>query len=457
MRQLSFLVLLLAVGCVRPSPNPLLNLPPTSTPEKRITPTPTLAPTGVPAPTETPTIIPTIAATVTPFYTGPLSPPCGLTLPILPETAVPLTAELNPDPDALAELREAVPETAAPALDRLLLRPDLAGLAAYRVGQETEGVYLNADAPMPLASVVKVITLAAYAEAVAAGELGGETPVPLADLEPFYLPGLDLGAHERGLAALAKAGRILPDETIRLEDVARLMIEFSSNAAADYLHLLLGQERIEQTAVTLGLATQTAPCPFLGQFLAMSNHTRRELSDYQALDAYLAEPAGYGREAMLLVDAFRADPAFRALYAERGQRPSLPVQRRFSDTLNPQASAGDYAGLMARLAQNGLSGGDSSFIARRLLEWPMQYPANQELFSNLGFKNGALPGVLTVVYYAYPIGETTPVVVALFFRDVPNQTYQRWRRADFPPHDELARWLLVVPAAIPILRRAISP
>ena len=333
------------------SPTPLLSSPPTPTPEKRITPPPTLAPTSVPAPTRTPTIIPTAPVTATPFYTGPLSPPCGLALPILPETAVPRTTELNPDPDALAELRAAVPETAVHALDRLLLRPDLVGLAAYRVGQETEGVYLNADAPMPLASVVKVVILAAYAEAVAAGELDGETPVPLADLEAFYLSGLDLGAHERGLATLAESERIWPGDAIRLEDVARLMIEFSSNAAADYLHLLLGQERIEQTAVTLGLTSQTAPCPFLGQFLAMSNHTRQDLSDYQALDVYLADPAGYGREAMLLVDAFRTDPAFRAMYAGRGQRPSLPVQRRFSDTLNPQASARDYARLMARLAQ----------------------------------------------------------------------------------------------------------
>ena len=138
-----------------------------------------LALTGTPTTTPTPTIVPTLMATATPFYTGPLSPPCGLTLPILPETAVPLTTELNPDPDALADLRDAVPETAVPALDRLLLRPDLVGLAAYRVGQETSGVYLNADASRPLASVVKVVILAAYAEAAAAGELNGETPVPL--------------------------------------------------------------------------------------------------------------------------------------------------------------------------------------------------------------------------------------------------------------------------------------
>jgi len=80
----------------------------------------------------------------------------------------------------------------------------------------------------------------------------------------------------------------------------------------------------------------------------------------------------------------------------------------------------------------------------------MQFASNQALFSNLGYKNGAMPGILTTVYYAYPIGEVTPVVVALFYRDLPNRTYQQWRR-DQLPHDEFARWLLADPRAIPAL------
>jgi hypothetical protein len=75
------------------------------------------------------------------------------------------------------------------------------------------------------------------------------------------------------------------------------------------------------------------------------------------------------------------------------------------------------------------------------------------LFTNLGYKNGTLPGVLNTIYYAYPDDGTAPIVVVLFFHDLPNDTYQQWRSA--LPHDELARWLLYDPAAISSLRNVI--
>ena len=145
------------------------------------------------------------------------------------------------------------------------------------------------------------------------------------------------------------------------------------------------------------------------------------------------------------------EPVFRQNERADRRRPSISTQRLFSDNLNPQANARDYAALMAQIAQNGLSNAESSFMARLYLEWPMRFTVNQELFSNLGYKNGAMPGVLTTAYYAYPIGETTPVVVALFYRDLPNGLYQRWRRNELA-HDEFARWLLYDPAALPALR-----
>jgi hypothetical protein len=100
--------------------------------------------------------------------------------------------------------------------------------------------------------------------------------VTLETLEPqYYLPNYDLRAHPDALAELAAQEKILPNpDRVRLEEVPGMMIRFSSNAAMDYLHLLLGQERIEATAVDLNLTPHTAPCTFLGQFLAMSNHTR---------------------------------------------------------------------------------------------------------------------------------------------------------------------------------------
>lgn len=366
-----------------------------------------------------------------------------------------------------AALRSQTPDAAWPALQRLLDAPGTVGLVAYQAGRETEGVYLNADLPMPLASVAKLITLVAYAEATADGELNPLEQIPLAELDRYYLPNFDLGAHRRAVNELRADGKLIApdgDPAVLLDDVAWMMVRHSSNAAADYLHLRLGQSRIEETAVALGLnnlpATHSAPCTFLGQFLMMANHGRGFTNDRTVLESFVAGgmtgAAAYGREVALLTDIYVNLVTFREdeqAWRSTARRPSIDTQRYFAARLAPQGTAGGYAALMRRLAQNGLSNPDSSFYARRILEWPNRFPDNQALFTNVGYKNGSLPGVLTTTYYAYRRDDGALVIVVLFYRDLPQQTYRQWRN-DLP-HDELARWLLADPAAIPALAAAL--
>lgn len=463
--SLLILIAMLISGCERPSSQPAARatLAPFDASGARLSATPTLMPTATAAPTSVPERIdqasesgeddstaPTPYVSPTPISVEDPSALCGSLLPVQLNRP-PSMVTLQPGNEALQQVFAQIPAAAREALQRVLDSPESVGLAAYRVGQESDGVFLNADATMPLASVVKLIHLAAYAEAVASGQLDPNTIVPLADLDNFYLPGLDLGAHAAALRELEEDGRITTPSGLRLEEIPWMMIRHSANSATDYLHMLLGQEQIEQTVIELSLDSQTAPCPFLGQFLAMQNHTQGSASGNSVVQQYIDHPELYARDVMLLTDAYSSDDAFRAAERNaRGRRP-MTAQRLFTENLNPQGSARDYAQLMAKIAQNGLSNAESSFQARRYLEWPMRFEANQELFTNLGYKNGAMPGVLTTAYYAYPIDGTAPVVVILFFRDLPNRTYQRWRSSALS-HDELARWLLIDSDAIPLLR-----
>jgi beta-lactamase class A len=422
--------------------------------------TPTLASTVVPifAPTATATAV-LATPTTTPFLPATSLPACGQLLPILPQNNAPSVTSLSPDPELLTAVSTTLPEAARPAWEYLLENPGSVGLVAYRVGDETNGIYHNADVQMPLASVVKIIHLVAYVEAVAAGQLDPTSYVTVGTLDSYYLPGYDLGSHSRALAELEAASLLLPSpDRVRLEDVPWMMIRYSANAATDYLHMLLGQTALEATAVSLNLTQQTAPCTFLGQFLAMSNQSRQGQSDRAAIQAYLDNPTSYGAEVVQLAEAYTSDPDFREAeqtWHEEERRPSSQDQRFFSHNLNAHGTPREYAALMARIAQNGLSNPESSFQARRYLEWPMIFPANQERFSNLGYKNGSMPGILNTAYYAYPIGEVTPTVVILFFRDLPGETYRTWRNN--LAHDELARWLLDNPAAVSLLRTALTP
>ncbi len=415
----------------------------TPLPEVQATPTAELLPTRTLTPESTPT---------TPVQTavGTDIVPCGVILPILSESSPSVTAEL---PEVV--IPDTVPEAARPALERLLEAPDTVGLAAYQIGFEANGVYLNADVPMPLASVAKIITLVAYAEGANAGLFNTADWIPLSEMERYYLPGTDLGSHPLGIQDLEARNLIAFDPPATpLEEIPWLTTRFSSNAASDYLHMAVGQEVIEETAVALGLTSQTAPCPFIGQFLAMSNHERAG-GDQRAIEGYLDDPATYGSEVMRLTELYANDDIFRQDEINlRGRSPSLPVQSFFSENLNAKGSANDYANLMARIFNNGLSSAFANILVRRNLEWPMVFETNQELFTAVGYKNGAFPGILTTTYYAQRREDGGRVVVALFYRQLPDFLYRNWRRN--LPHDEFARWLLYDPQAIPTLNTLLN-
>jgi len=375
---------------------------------------------------------------------------CGILLPVSPQTV-----KVRETPFEFVIPEHLIPEGALPALVRLRDVPGSVGLAAFEVGHEDQGVYLNSDMPMPLASVVKIINLVAFAEATDQGILDPNQWVPLETLDQYYLPGSDRGAHERALDDLAVRGLIGRDPpSIPLEEIPWMMMRHSSNAAADYIHLALGQATIEETAQKLDLTQQTAPCPWIGQFLIMNSHETPTNNNQDYVQSLIDDPNDYGIEVMRLTEAFTSDPAFRQRELDNRWRSNLATQRLFSNTLNAHGSPIEYASLMSKIMSNNIGSDYVNIIVRRALEWPTDFETNQEYFSFVGYKNGSLPGVLTTAYYAQRLADGAQLVVILFYRDLPGDTYQSWRQA--LPHDELARWLLIEPRAIPLLRQLLS-
>lgn len=452
---LVWLGLLWLVGCgqppvvaqLSPSPTTLVASPspkssPTLPAATTVVPIVTLSATPDPTPTLSPTVQPTVF--VGPFGQGEAR--CGQLLPVLSR---PEPTPIPPTFDPALDLTN-VPEAARPAVARILAYPEDVALVAYQIGQAEQGIYLNPAQPMSLASVVKIIYLVAYAQAVYDGRLNPTQAVLLSELEAYYLPNSDLGSHLQAIKTLESEGRIFGEPpAVRLEDVPRLMIEFSSNAATDYLQQRLGQGSLEQTIVNLGLASHTAPCPFVGQFLAMGD---RDEDGTAIVNGFRADPAGYSLTVMDLTNRYATDPDFRAAqsWAEREQRPTFASQFLFSKYLNSQASAGDYARLMEQITLNEIGPWEMNVLVRRYLEWPTFFPVNQEKLAWLGYKGGSLPGILTGAYYGQPWVMSRPVVVILFFRNLPQELYQQWRQQY--PNDELARWLLLEPTAIPTLK-----
>ena len=117
---------------------------------------------------------------------------------------------------------------------------------------------LGAGQRLVLASTVKLAVLAAYADAVAGGQLAADQAISVAEWERFYLPATDGGAHRGALAALGIQADALgfahdPSATVTVADVARAMIHTSDNAATDYLVARLGRDLVAAVMEQAGL------------------------------------------------------------------------------------------------------------------------------------------------------------------------------------------------------------
>ena len=437
----ALLSLFVLLACEQsPAPTqPATPLPPTPTAagaqvastviaEPSVTPT-TAAPTRTPQPSIVPFVPTALPASVT---------PCGVLLPTILEERAESAAEWQ-----MPFLDETlIPADALPAVERFFTHPDDVSLVVYRLGYEGVGFYHNADRPMPLASVSKLIQLVAYANQVEAGTLDPQQPVTEDELEAFYLPRSDLNAHRRALAAFG-------DQLLTLSDVITMMIRYSSNSATDYLHHLLGQTTLEQTVIDLGMTQQSAPCSFLGRFLIMGDGENGSTT----IGELSADPARYGQDVAGRTDRYLTDPRYRAAAAAHWQQrrtPSLTTQTMAVEQLETRGTAQAYADVMAQIVHGEIGTPTTNRQIRDALEWPYEsFPSNQELYRMIGYKNGTMPGVLTSVYYSWPLASDRPYVLALFYKNLPNSVYQTWRR-DLP-HDAFAHWLMSDPNALHIM------
>lgn len=217
------------------------------------------------------------------------------------------------------------------------------------IHQEQPIISHHAEQALPLASTIKIVLLAAYAQQVEAGRLDPQQPVPLADWQAYYLPGSDGGAHQAALQQLGIATDGAgfardPAQRVPLDAMATAMIVQSDNAAADYLLDRLGTAAIRDLIAAAGLQQQDMPLSGLGMFLSWRNHEqpRQQRSRIDQLAAL--SRAEYAAEVERLKNRY-LDPAWAE--AERNWRqgaslPDLSYQAYATERLAPRGSAADY-------------------------------------------------------------------------------------------------------------------
>lgn len=300
--------------------------------------------------------------------------------PVAASTTTPAAASTCPDPGP------ADPATAAGWIGYLAAHPDQVALVVD--DGRSEPLRHRPDAAQPAASAAKLVHLAAYARAVDTGTLDPTQPITVGEWEQWYLPGLDGGAHPAALADLGIAldadGLSAADPTVQVtvDDLARVMIRFSDNAAADLLRDRLGDDAL-LAAVTATGASANGGTPV-------------ELPSYLGAQIALLDPSGTaadGAAELAAAQRYATDDAERARVRAL---PAPPVTTQLTWTASTATATADA--LRAVAADLVVAADDparpGAQLAREHLEWPPT-PAGA---AGLGAKGGSLPGALTEVF-----------------------------------------------------------
>ncbi|WP_242311972.1 serine hydrolase [Bacillus cereus group sp. BfR-BA-01331] len=113
-------------------------------------------------------------------------------------------------------------------------------------------VSINPNEIMPPASMAKLLIAIEFAKQCEENKINPNEDVKLSELDLYFIKGTDGGAHEKWLKSLNNKNMI-QDGRVKLEEIARGMIRYSSNANSDYLIERLGIDNINQTIKQLGL------------------------------------------------------------------------------------------------------------------------------------------------------------------------------------------------------------
>lgn len=265
---------------------------------------------------------------------------------------------------------------------------------------------------MPLASTVKILVAIEFAKQANAGLIDKNSYVALKELEKYYLPDTDGNAHPSWLEYETNNNNIRGD-SIKLIDVARGMIMFSSNANAEFLMDLLGLDNIKSNISLFGLKAHTCIYPLVSSLLLYQNP--RKMSEDKILKTINKfSDEDYCRSVYSLHVQMKHDGRFKTDF--RPEDLTLKMQKNWSDRL-PASTTKDYVHLANILNNRKFLSDETYKMISEILEYPMENKAFQAAFKHYGVKGGSTGSVLTHVIYLKTRNNMT-MELAIFFNNL---------------------------------------
>ena len=292
--------------------------------------------------------------------------------------------------------------------------------SVYITRNDTVLAHLNENKLMPLASTVKIMIAVEFAQQSTHEMINENSYVRLGELEKYYIPDTDGGAHPAWLK-YAENNKLLRGDSVRLVDVARGMIMFSSNANAEYLMDLLGFDNVKDNITLFKLKQHTAIYPLVGSlFLYQVPRKSSEAKLIKSLGSLSDKK--YSMEAYDMHMQLKEDSSFKSTF--RPEQFSMKLQKLWSDRL-PSSTTKEYVQIVRALNKREVLDEDAFFPIAEVLEFPMESKAFQSVFKHYGVKGGSTGFVLTHVIYLTMKEDSTRMEMAVFFNNLTPQEEQK--------------------------------
>lgn len=291
--------------------------------------------------------------------------------------------------------------------------------SVYITLNDTVITHLNENKLMPLASTVKIMVAIEFAKQSTHELINENNYVQMGELDKYYIPKTDGGAHPAWLE-YAKKNKLIKGDSIKLIDVARGMIMFSSNANAEYLMDLLGFDNVKDNIALFGLKQHTAIYPLVGSMF-MYQLPKKSTEDKLIKSINSLSDKKYSMEAYDFHIQLKEDSSFKSTF--KPEQFSLKLQKMWSDRL-PSATTKEYVDIVQALNKREVLDEDAFFPIAEILEFPMESKAFQSVFKHYGVKGGSTGFVLTHVIY-FTMKNGTRMELAIFFNELSPEEEQK--------------------------------
>ena len=276
---------------------------------------------------------------------------------------------------------------------------------------------------MPLASTVKIIVAIEFAKQAAHNIFNKNEKIPLSELDKYYIPNTDGDAHPKWIGYERSLGNIIND-SVKLIDVARGMIIFSSNANTEYLMDMLGFDNVQNNLQLLGLKKHTLIYPLVSSLFLYQNPKKLN-EDKIIKEIKNLSDENYAKASYLIHRELKNNSNYKKSF--RPQDLTLKMQKEWSDRL-PASTTKEYVQLCSILNNRKYFDDNTYAVLSDVLETLMENAANKTWLSHAGMKGGSTIFVLTKALYA-TLKDGTEIEMAYFFNNLTgeeNVRLQKW-------------------------------